>query len=244
MSQRLERLLRTAGSRLRRRCSDRCSGAISASVFAAWIRSPTAHRSQHADRRINGVLDAGRGRHRAPSSPGRRARRGCRRTYPGASARTASVAARSAGARESSTTRGSPPCCSTIGGTSPARPDVERLRTCSRASSGVSARPPSRTMRRQLHRQIVQVVGPRPLQRLDATRRTSRALPTARPSGTSIAVISASVRTPLALPTPTIDSASARASVARLHERPAAALHVHDQARRCPRRSSCSGSTR
>ena len=58
---------------------------------------------------------------------------------------------------------------------------------------------------------------------------TSTALPTARPSGDSIAVMIASVRTPEALPIATSDSASAPRVGFRLHEGAAAGLHVEHE---------------
>ena len=57
----------------------------------------------------------------------------------------------------------------------------------------------------------------------------SRALPTARPSGASMLVSSASVRTPAASPMATSDCASAPRVLARLHERAVAGLHVEHE---------------
>ena len=108
-------------------------------------------------------------------------------------------------------------------------PDVMAARTRSVAAGRSGSIPLSITIRAASSTESeVSAAGPRPFSvSIDST--ISSALPTARPSGASMLVSSASVRTPASSPVATSDSASARASASRLHEGAVAALHVEHE---------------
>ena len=181
----------------------------------ACTRSPRS--TEQAQRRRRGRParpTVGAARRRARGWRARSRRRAMRVTYavaPGASRRADPAPA--AEARSRRRPAGCRPAARSCGGTRRAprpTPSAAATRAARRVRVGCSS-PASTTMRaasRVDHRG--QVGGARALAACRGTRRISSALPTVRPSGASMSVMNASVRTPAWVPIATIDRASAR----------------------------------